>query len=358
MHVLLAIAVLTALALPALAEVIPFGVCAHLARGDEFNEHEQELQLMEEAGIRWARADWTWGYFEPQDNQWRFDAYDTVVATAKRHHVNLLPILCYNVEWAFPAHEHLDQWCDYVKTVAERYQNDLRYWEVWNEPNIGFWQPEPNPAQYTDLLIATYRTIKEVNPDLQVVYGGTAGIPFEFIRQTFELGAYQAFDVMAIHPYRYPQVPEYSNLVEDLQKTWALMEEFGPRKPLWITEFGWPTHITPAIHDPHFLPQLIRYSATLRFPNRSNFRAAVLHAASAPGFGALGLAVNQALDALPDVSSRLVALEEIADLNPAETQILVMPTGEHYPFDYYDEMLAFVRQGGLLVHLGGVPFYY
>ena len=42
------------------AQVSPFGVCAHLGRGDEFNQLEEEPTLMEEAGIAWARADWSW----------------------------------------------------------------------------------------------------------------------------------------------------------------------------------------------------------------------------------------------------------------------------------------------------------
>jgi hypothetical protein len=340
------------------ADIVPFGVCAHLHAGDEYQDHERELQLMEEAGIRWARADFSWGYFEPKEGEWRFDVYDTIVADAKKHNVQLLPILCYNVDWAFPAHEHLDKWCEYVRTVVSRYQADLRYWEVWNEPNIGFWKPAPDATQYTDLLVATHQTIKAIDPGLQVVYGGTAGIPFDFIRKTFELGACKAFDVMAVHPYRYPRVPETSDLTTDLQKTWALLEEFGGRKPLWITEFGWPTHITPVVHDPGFLPQMIHYAATLRFPDRKQFSAAVLDEADLPGCRPLGPAINEGLNQLPDLTSRLVGLADLPSLQPDTAQILVMPTGESYPADFSPAMLEFVRKGGLLVHLGGVPFYY
>ena len=345
-------------AVPVGAQVVPFGVCAHLHRGDEYGEHEEELAMMEAAGIRWARSDFSWSAFEPQDDQWRFEAFDTVQEAARKHNVNILPILCYNVDWAFPAHEHLDEWCEYVRTVVTRYKEDLRYWEVWNEPNIAFWKPKPDPAQYTDLLTATYETIKEVDPELQVVYGGTAGVPLDYLRATFELGAYDAFDVLAVHPYQYPQTPEPSKLVQELRETWALMEEFGDRKPVWITEFGWPTHITPVSHDPSFLPQMVRYSAGLRFPERTEFAAAVLHVEGMPGCGAMGPIINERLNALVDTTSRLIGLEELEGLAPDEMQILVMPTGEHYPLDCLEAMVAFVRDGGLLVHLGGVPFYY
>ncbi len=346
------------IAVPALAQIIPFGVCAHLGGGSEFNDHEREMQLMQDAGIRWARADFTWGYFERQDDQWKFDNYDTIVAASKNCDVTLLPILCYNVDWAFPAHDHLDQWCDYVRTVVGRYKDDLKHWEVWNEPNIGFWKPKPNPEEYTRLLVATYEAIKDTDPEAQVVYGGTAGIPLDFLRKTFEMGAFDAFDVLAVHPYRYPRLPEDSDLAGDLQKTWALMDEFGGGKEMWITEFGWPTHINAVVGDGAFPAQLVHHAATLRFPDREEFKAAVLHEKGFRGCGDVGLMTNAALERLPDVSSRLIGLADLAALDPADTQILVMPTGEHYPADYYDAMLKFVREGGLLAHLGGVPFYY
>lgn len=150
------------------ADIVPFGVCAHLHRGDEFRDHERELRTMEEAGIRWARTDFSWGYFEPQNDKWRFENYDAIIAAAKKHNVHLLPILCYNVDWAFPAHDHLDDWCDYVRTVVGRYKDVLKHWEVWNEPNIGFWKPEPDPEQYARLLAATHKTIKQTDPEAQV----------------------------------------------------------------------------------------------------------------------------------------------------------------------------------------------
>lgn len=348
---------LLAVAAPLCAQISPFGICSHLHAGNEHRDHDTQLAMMDAAGIRVARADFSWGYFEPDNDDWRFEVYDAIVAASKKHNVTILPILCYNVDWAFPAHEHLDDWCDYVRTVVTRYKGDLKYWEVWNEPNIGFWKPSPDPAQYTELLKATYTTIKEIDPSLIVLYGGTAGIPFEFIRKSFELGAHDYFDVMAVHPYRYPQAPEQAQITTDLQKTWALLEEFGGRKPMWITEFGWPTHITPSA-DPAFFAQLIRYCAKLRFPETQAFKVAVLHAPGVPGFGTLGPAVNEALNRLEGFTSRLAGLDELPDMDPKDTQVLVMPTGEHYPADDFPAMLAYVKNGGLLAHLGGVPFYY
>jgi len=341
-----------------LAGASPFGVCAHLGGGEEFAAHEQELTLMEQAGIRWARADFTWGYFERQQGQWKFDNYDTIVAAAEKHGITLLPILCYNVDWAFPAHEHLEAWNNYVKTVVTRYGDRLPYWEVWNEPNISFWKPKPDAGQYTSLLKASYATIKAVNPKLQVVFGGTAGVPLDYLRDCFQLGACDAFDVLAVHPYQYPTSPDASNLVKQLRDVRALLTEFGSQAPVWITEYGWPTHIDETAVDPELTPSLIERAARLRFPQRNSFSAAVLHLRGMPGVSGLGPELSETLAKRAGWTSRLVAPDAVAALDVATTQILVMPLGEHYPADAYGAMLEFVKDGGLLVHLGGVPFYY
>ncbi len=356
MPLAIAAAILGAAAMASQA-VPPFGVCAHLG-GHEFPDHRAELALMKRAGIAWFRADFTWGYFEPADNQWRFERYDTLVASARQFGIRILPILCYNVDWAFPAHEHLDKWCDFVRTVVSRYRSDITHWEVWNEPNIGFWKPKPNPEEYARLLKATYQAIKQVAPEAQVVYGGTSGVDLRFIRSTLDAGALEFFDVLAVHPYRYPRPPEVAGIYEDLRAAIELTAAAGREKPLWITEFGWPTHINPAAQDPDFLPSLIRYAARARFGERRRLRAAVLLQEGFPGTDArLARAIASRLSTA-GWRVDFIRLADLPSLKPDRTQVLILPTGEHYPADYFDDIVRFVRDGGLLVHLGGVPFYY
>ena len=342
----------------AMCQVTPFSICAHLNGGDEYANRVREFGLMQAAGIRGARVDFPWDYFEPQKGKWQFEVFDKIIADAKTHGVTLDPILDYNVDWAFPAHEHLADWCEYVRTVVTRYQGDLRHWEVWNEPNIEFWKPKPDALQYTALLKATYETIKQVNPDLQVVYGGTAGIPFDYLRKSFEAGALKSCDILAVHPYRYPQSPDTSNLVEDLRKTRDLVTEFGGKQPIWITEYGWPTHVNAVVGNGDFPAALTIQAAKLRFPQTQTFKVAVLDESDLPGVSAVGPLTQGALSRLPGVSARLVKLADLAALDAKDTQVLVMPTAEDYPADYYDQMLRFVRDGGLLVQIGGTPLYY
>lgn len=120
-----------------------------------------ELERMRRLGIQWARADFTWRIINPEKGKWDFSKSDKIVRQAEKSDIKLLPILDYDVAWASPAYKHLDEWTTYVRKVVTRYQDLLRYWEVWNEPNIQhFWNEEPDPEAYAKLLAATYETIK------------------------------------------------------------------------------------------------------------------------------------------------------------------------------------------------------
>jgi hypothetical protein len=232
----------------------PYAVCAHLSRGGEHEVAREELRLMRQAGIGWVRTDFDWSGVERRPGQWTFDHLDETVAWAEQEKIRILPILDYDVPWARPAYQHLDQWLEYVRRVVTRYKDRLRHWEVWNEPNLeGFWRDKPSPENYVKLLEATYREIKRIDPELVVLLGGTAGIPWSYLKGVYQAGGREFFDVMNVHPYRYPAAPEERSLSDDLARLRKLMAAHGDAdKPIWITEIGWPTHegprgVTPAV---------------------------------------------------------------------------------------------------------------
>jgi hypothetical protein len=233
---------------PALADwSSPYGVCAHVSRGDERPMAAQEFQLMRNAGIVWVRTDFDWSGVERSRGKWTFNHLDEVVELAEKAEICILPILDYDVPWARPAYKHLDLWLEYVRQVVSRYKDRLHYWEVWNEPNLeNFWRDKPDPANYVQLLRATYQEIKRIDPKLTVLLGGMAGIPWTYLEGIYKAGGKDYFDVMNVHPYRYPRGPEESQLLADLLRLRNLMKEFGDDdKPIWITEIGWPTHQGP-----------------------------------------------------------------------------------------------------------------
>ena len=52
----------------------------------------------------------------------------------------------------------LDAWREYVRTVADRYRGRIRYWEVWNEPDLGGFN-QMSLEEYVQLQKATYEEL-------------------------------------------------------------------------------------------------------------------------------------------------------------------------------------------------------
>ncbi len=219
----------------------PFGINGHIP-------NDRELFMMERAGIKWCRMDFLWEINEPEKDKFNWKTFDEVFANARKHAVYPLPILCYNSRWGSKKSENgkgivpdLNNWIPYVKESVKRYKDFVKYWEVWNEPNIGFWTGTLD--EYAELLKETYKAIKEMDKTAKVAMGGTAGTDLHFIEELYKRNI--PFDIVNIHPYGYPTPPERF-LEGQIKACRELITRYGDEgKPIWITEYGWPNHIGP-----------------------------------------------------------------------------------------------------------------
>jgi hypothetical protein len=355
--IVISIFVILSSAIPSFAvETSPYGVCAHVSRHGDHELAARQFQLMRQAGIRWARTDFDWTTVQQRENgPWDFSMFDDTVRMAEEAGITLLPILAYDVRWATPAYQHLDAWRQYVRQTVGRYQHRLRYWEVWNEPDlVQFWKETPNPANYTTLLKATYQEIKKINPDLQVLLGGLSGIPYEYIDGIYKAGGKDCFDIMAVHPYRYPETPEAHSLKDDLDKLRKLMAEYGDAdKPIWITEIGWPTHQS----RNHLLDDIVRAGLAAVDPNRTDWTLAVF---DDPGYPAQINMPDSRLTAMLPGGGRIerLNLAQMKRLTPKTHHALLLPPEESFAAAVFDTIEAYVCDGGTVIFTQGVPLYY
>jgi len=171
----------------------------------------------------------------------------------------------------------------WASALATRYRTgphgSAHLFEVWNEENGGyrFWEPREDPSWYGDLLSVTYDAVKASAPEATVAFGGTffpavdahalgvMGVPagvvnrlalpsmgtIEFVAAALtahpDLGRH--FDVMAYHPYHFPyyapevDVPFEGTTEASMVAVRSLLDSRGlSRKPIWITEVGWPNN--------------------------------------------------------------------------------------------------------------------
>ena len=202
--------------------------------------------LMLELGTGWNRFDFSWSGIEPEKGIFDFSNLDRELERFTSQGLHVLPILDYNPAWAShksPGDDSTRElWARYVARTVAHFKDDMVYWQVWNEPNIDFWQPTPNPRDYTELLRVSYETIKAVDPEAQVIGVNCSGIDLDFTEAVFRYGGLRYCDVVAYQPYRI--APEVGHF-EEVAAVRALMKRFGGEKPLWFTELGWNTEHFP-----------------------------------------------------------------------------------------------------------------
>ena len=229
-----------------------FGLNTHLAtRFPTFGKLSQPAGEVARLGAGWAREDFAWPRIEPRQGTWDWGFTDEMVTEHSARGVQILGRLGYSVGWATAdqsdspngqsfAMPDLEAWSRYVGATAARYRGRVRYWEVWNEPdNPIYWHGGPNPEAYARLLRAARDAIKAVDPAAVVLIGGVSPFDTSFLDGIARAGAWDAFDVLAIHPYTDPNSPEQGQIgPSGVGGVRALLNRHGA-KPIWATEFGW-----------------------------------------------------------------------------------------------------------------------
>ena len=154
--------------------------------------------------------------------------------------------------------DNLADYGDFVNAFVRRYSGQVRYIQIWNEPNLaaewGFQRVDA--LAYTRLLEVGYRRAKEADPEV-VILSAPLAITLEdasmrgnhndliFLEQMYQAGAGEYFDILSANAFgldRPPEDPPDPGVLNfrrvELQR--ELMERYGDaNKPIWINEYGW-----------------------------------------------------------------------------------------------------------------------
>ncbi len=230
-----------------------------------------EIDTLVQIGVPRVRASIDWSQVEPTKGEFTFTTSDAFMKHFTDAGLQFDGRLCYGIDWAEPdgTDDSLDpaDFAGYAGAVAGHFCGTVNSYEIWNEENTArFWSPQPNPDKFGALMKAAYTAIHDACPQAQVVFGGLSCFDrytfvdgfyyfLELVRQAHpDIGDY--FDVMAIHPYTLLQTssPEWTwtfgsddvwgNMRDQIQAARARMTAMGAGdKPIWLTEFGWPSLI-------------------------------------------------------------------------------------------------------------------
>ena len=247
----------------------PYGVALTTGVAD-FRDPSRCLRALElagAAGIRWVRISMAWSWIEPNPGRFTWTAHDALVDGARRHGMEVLGTLGFTAVWnstappevtravdreRYPPRDY-EAWGRYVYETAAHFRGRVRYWQVWNEPDLGgngpfgFWRgSEP---EFARLLAVAYESVKRADPEAQVVLGGLSlgGSPGvlnrDFLPAILHDPAYPAaryFDVLDFH--HYGPAAEAKRRYDYVQAELAKAGAAG--RPVWVTEVGSPSNET------------------------------------------------------------------------------------------------------------------
>ncbi len=223
------------------------------------------LRDVAESGVLWIRVEIPWSEIEPIPGQYRWAEWDRRVQNVEQAGLYFIALLNTSPSWA-RSQEDADNplappsdpqtMAHFARAFASRYREHVRYYQVWDEPNISpHWgHRETDPLGYVYLLKSVSTAIRAVDEDAVILSAGLAPTldpgrinrnDLAYLRELYTLGANMWFDVLAWEPYGFdypPEEPPDENRLNfrRYELARAIMQEFGDDEtPIWFVAFGW-----------------------------------------------------------------------------------------------------------------------
>jgi hypothetical protein len=107
----------------------------------------------------------------------------------------------YSVYWPPITPEQTAAFNRYVAWMVDHFKDRIHYWALWNEQDIGYWNPWGNPEQYGHLLTSFVETVHKTRGAM-VIYGAQADPQRDFTQRALDTcKCAEGIDVYAYHTY-------------------------------------------------------------------------------------------------------------------------------------------------------------
>lgn len=204
-----------------------------------------EMKMLSGA-FRIVRMDFFWAGIEKEKGVYDFSHYDRLMKSLDEHKVRALFILDYgNPLYDQGLSPYTDEgraaFARWVAAAARHFKGRGILWELFNEPNISFWKPKPNVADYIKLDKAVWAAIRQAAPGECYFGAATSTIDLKFLESCFQSGALARWDALSVHPYRQTDPETASGEYRALR---TLIERYKPKGksiPVLSGEWGYST---------------------------------------------------------------------------------------------------------------------
>ena len=218
-----------------------------------FGTPRQTSELIKNAGATSVRDDTFWKHWQtlkkPLSASPVVDRHVNTMQQAGLNNVLILGPSNEVIGGRYPKTQpDIDAYLAYVRFVVNHYKGKVRFYQVWNEWEGGSgmapqFRGKGDVASYVKLLKQAYAVIKETDPDAQVITNSIMR-GASWLESACKLGMLDACDIVSFNIYTFLQrgnaevwrakVQEHVDVVRRYAK--------GKKYPVFITEFGWPTH--------------------------------------------------------------------------------------------------------------------
>jgi len=206
------------------------------------------LDKLNAVGIKLVRKGISWSYVE-RGGVFNYGGVDIWARALSSRGMSMLALLAYG----HPDYGGATPQTDQHRQAFARYAvNTLNYlkrmnvnvtgFEVWNEPDVSVFWPNPDASSYARLLSQTVDSLRAADSRAQIISGGIGVLGVRTLNYYYELarsGVLNKVDGIGIHPYRY-RAPE--TFAEDQAAIHQIRQQYGITAPLWSTEWGYSSY--------------------------------------------------------------------------------------------------------------------
>ncbi|HSI12642.1 MAG TPA: cellulase family glycosylhydrolase [Chthoniobacter sp.] len=214
-----------------------------------------ELEMLAAAGFKWVRMDFGWGGTERKKGEYDFSAFDRLVAALDKFKIRAVFILDYgNPLYADPGDqspftsrantpEFREAFGRWAVAAVQHFKGRGYLWEMWNEPNGGFWKSPDKTGDYIALAKSTGEALRQaglLGPKGEAFIGpATSTIDLPYLEACFKAGLLDYWDAVSVHPYR-QTAPE--TVEEEYRNVRLLIRKYAPKDkviPIISGEWGY-----------------------------------------------------------------------------------------------------------------------
>jgi hypothetical protein len=268
-------------------EVNPYGINTFLEQEVEPAKRERQAQMIAEAGFRWIRQEIPWedieihgrgDFIDRRNDPNGIDAwakYDHIVDLVEQYGLELQARIDKPPAWSrsyedatgYAPPDNWDDYINFVTTFAQRYQGRIRYYQIWNEPNIypEWGENAIDPEGYTDVLCQAYAALKAVDPNNVVISAALSPTialsardlnEFIFLQRMYDAGAKDCFDILSTQGYGFFSGPADQRMrpttltfSRSIYLRDVMVANGDASKPIWISEAAWNPVDSPDVPD-------------------------------------------------------------------------------------------------------------